>query len=107
MTAAQAQYTVDAYEDTAFLTNSDGYDVAYLSRLRPAHDRSGFCAPAEHALGDDEWQRLVNLVAEAPRLLSLVIEYQQEARKLGWGCDTLDAAASASIAAIEAHIKHS
>ena len=93
----EISYTVDAQNDTAFLINSDGYDVAYLARLQPKPDAIGFCCPEDQMLNDAEWQRLINLVADAPRLLALVKEYRQESRKLGWGCDSLDAAASKAI----------
>lgn len=45
--------------ECAFLTNSEGYDVATLSRIDQP----------DHKLSNEEWQRLVNLIDAAPALL--------------------------------------
>ncbi len=63
-------YTIgDAHQETAFLTNQHGYDIAKLVR----YTADDFSASPEHVsqlLGDDEWQKLINVVAAAPALLS-------------------------------------
>lgn len=63
----EVRYTVDAYKHTAFISEPTGHDVAYLGRLSPKEDGNGFASEAP--LDDDEWQRLINLVAAAPELL--------------------------------------
>lgn len=60
-------YLMDASATEAFI-NSGGDDVAYIGRLTTAWDGRGF--RTDKPLDDDEWQRLINLVAAAPDLLA-------------------------------------
>lgn len=73
------KYTVDAYEHAAFISEPTGHDVAYLGRLSPKEDGNGFAS--ESPLDDDEWQRLINLVAAAPALLD---ELREAANVIRW-----------------------
>ena len=65
-------YTVDAYEKAAFISNEEGYDVAFIRRLEAGPDADGFRTDAP--LADDDWQRLVNVVAAAPLLLRSCVD---------------------------------
>ena len=59
----------DANQESAFLTNEGGYDVAVLSRvLRES-------VPSDHqSLPDDQRQQLINLIDAAPDLLAVLRE---------------------------------
>lgn len=71
-------YLMDASATEAFI-NSDGDDVAYIGRLTTAWDGRGF--RTDKPLDDDEWQRLINLVAAAPGLLD---ELREAANVIRW-----------------------
>lgn len=61
------EYAVDAYPNTAFISEPSGHDVAYLARLARSEDGNGFASEAP--LTDEAWQRLINTVAAAPEML--------------------------------------
>lgn len=61
------RYETDAGFRDVFLSNSDGHDVAVLQRLRRAEDRNGY--RTDDPLSDEQWQKMVDLVAAAPELL--------------------------------------
>ena len=61
----------DASTEHAFLTNAEGYDVAFLRRIEP----SGWPdLQPENYMTDEQWQRTINLVNAAPKLLAACIE---------------------------------
>lgn len=64
----KTDYSVDAYENDAFITGADGHDVAVLKRLSKTPDGDGY--QTESRLNDDQWQEMVNIVAAAPELLA-------------------------------------
>ena len=54
------KYTVaEATNETAFIANSDGYDVAVLTRL-PKLEKGGVGFASEKPLTDAEWQDLID-----------------------------------------------
>lgn len=50
----------DASPDSAFLTNSEGYDIAVLHPIT---------AEDGHKLTPEQWQGIINLINAAPQLL--------------------------------------
>ena len=50
----------EANETSAYLTNPDGYDVAKIERYLPKELTEEHAA---HALTDEQWQGLVDLIA--------------------------------------------
>ena len=54
----------DATEDSACITASNGYDVAWLTRVAAVAVH-----PTHPTLTDEQWQQLINLIAAAPDLL--------------------------------------
>lgn len=49
--------------EAAFLTNSDGYDVATLMRVIDV-------SPTHQTLNDEQWQQMINLIDAVPDLLA-------------------------------------
>jgi hypothetical protein len=81
-TKTPAPWTANAFGD-------DSYDI---------HDGLGNCIATVHGPGDGTGDgATANLIAAAPDLLQFVIEYRDEARRLGWGCSSLDDMATAVI----------
>jgi hypothetical protein len=81
-TKAPAPWTAEAFGD-------DSHDI---------YDAMDNCIATVHGPGDGTGDGAVaNLIAAAPDLLQFVIEYREEARRLGWGCSSLDAMATAVI----------
>jgi hypothetical protein len=110
--ADQLKWTVDGSNvGAAWISGESGYDVAVLQRVartdedgitKTMHGGDGRAIKSErHATTDEQWQGIIDLIAAAPEMLALVREYRQEARACGWGCDSLDAKASALIAKAE------
>ena len=55
----------DANQESSFLTNNDGADVAVLSRVLTAS------VPSYHpTLTDEQWQQVIDLIDAAPDLLA-------------------------------------
>lgn len=59
----------DATEDSACITDSNGYDVAWLTRVAAVAVH-----PTHPTLTDEQWQQLINLIAAAPDLLAVMCE---------------------------------
>lgn len=55
----------EANQESSFLTNKDGCDVAVLSRVLPES------VPSYHqTLTDEQWQQVIDLIAAAPEMLA-------------------------------------
>ena len=61
----------DASSDHAFLTNSEGYDIAVLKPT--ATERK---LPEGHTLTPEQWQSIINLIDAAPDMLQALREIQ-------------------------------
>ena len=102
----------EANDHRVYIENGSGYDVAVLDRLAigdtPLHANvAGTGVEVEqHATTDAEWQSIIDLIAAAPEMLSVIREYQREARACGWGGDTLDTRATNVLAKAEPPRKH-
>ena len=65
--------------EAAFLTNSDGYDVATLMRVIKID-----VSPTHQTLNDEQWQQMINLIDAVPDLLAALeaaleaVEYYDE-----------------------------
>jgi hypothetical protein len=79
----------DREDDAAWIENEHGVECVEIK------------LDARNALTEGEFEAIVDLIAAAPEMLSLLREYRQEARACGWGCDSLDAKAAALIAKAE------
>ena len=55
----------DVNENSACFTDSNGHDVAWLTRVMRSD-----VPPTATTLTDDQWQQMINLIASAPDLLS-------------------------------------
>ena len=58
----------DANLETAFLTNAQGFDIATLHRVLP--DEVQDPQHKAECLSDEDWQRVIDLVDAAPKLLA-------------------------------------
>lgn len=58
----------EANEESAFLTNKEGYDIAVLDRV----------TEQDHSLSDEQWQATINLVHAAPKMLQALEEACKE-----------------------------
>ena len=54
----------DVNENSACFTDSNGHDVAWLTRVM-----SSDVPPTATTLTDDQWQQMINLIASAPAML--------------------------------------
>jgi hypothetical protein len=71
---------------------------AFWDDRQGIYDASDNCIATVHGPGDViDNGKVANLIAAAPDLLQFVIEYRDEARRLGWGCSSLDDMATAVI----------
>ncbi len=60
----------EAQNGVAFLTGEDGFDIALIHRIQPADiDEAEFKSAC---LSDVGWQKLVNLIAAAPEMLTML-----------------------------------
>lgn len=74
------QYEADAGISDIFLSNSDGHDVAVLQRLQRTEDRNGY--KTDDPLSDEQWQKMIDLVAAAPSMLQAIRHIRAALRDL-------------------------
>lgn len=85
----------DATNLDAYIENEDGNAIIALTRLT----KPGLASIRTPT--DAEWHSILRCIAAAPQMLRIIREYRHEARKVGWGCDTLDAVATEVVDAVE------
>ena len=71
----------DANLETAFLTNAQGFDIATLHRVLP--DEVQDPQHKAECLSDEDWQRVIDLVDAAPKLLAALERIVGEHADLG------------------------